>query len=225
MSEAFPNSKVKIVDHPLALAVLTKLRDRRTKQIEFRKGLVKLGRLIGYWITMDFEKKEIEVETPLGVSAKGVYLPEMNRIVIVQILRASMPFVEGLIKVFPNARMGVVSARRVEEKGMTPDKKFDIEIKYVKIPRINSDDILIVADPMFATGSTAVATIDRVLKENGKPKKTILATVISTNIAIKRVLDAFPETLIYTVSIDPELNDKGYIVPGLGDAGDRAFGE
>ncbi len=62
MSEAFPNSKVKIVDHPLALAVLTKLRDRRTKQIEFRKGLVKLGRLIGYWITMDFEKKEIEVE-------------------------------------------------------------------------------------------------------------------------------------------------------------------
>jgi len=135
-----------------------------------------------------------------------------------------MPFVEGMLKVFPAARMGVISARRVEEKGMSDDKRFEIEVRYIKLPRIASDDTVIIADPMFATGSTALRAID-IVKKHGSPKRIILATVISTRIAIERALRADPRVVIYTVAIDPELNDKGYIVPGLGDAGDRAFGE
>lgn len=216
---------VRLVNHPLAQAILTELRDRYTGQIEFRKGLVKLGRLVALRIVEDMEVVERNVTTPLGVEARGIGIPDMDRVVIVQVLRASMPFVEGMIKIFPKARMGVVSARRVEEKGMTEDKRFEVEVKYVKIPRITSRDTLIIADPMFATGSTAVETMRRILEGPEKPKRLVLATVISTRLAIDRVLSAFPDTLIYTVSVDPMINERGYIVPGLGDAGDRAFGE
>ncbi len=216
--------RVKIVTHPLAQAVLTELRDKRTGQVEFRKGLVRIGRLVAYRITEDLDTEEVWVETPLGVKAKGIRIPDIDRIVIVQILRASMPFVEGMLKVFPAARMGVISARRVEEKGMSDDKKFEIEVRYIKLPKITSNDIVVIADPMFATGSTALRAID-IVKKHGNPKRIILATIISTRIAIERALQADPRVVIYTVAIDPKLNEKGYIVPGLGDAGDRAFGE
>lgn len=216
---------LKIVDHPLAKAILTTLRDKNTHQIEFRRGLVRLGILIAYKIVEDFETEKVYVETPLNVKAEGIRLPDMDKIVIVQVLRASMPLVEGMIKIFPAARQGVVSARRVEELGMSEDKWFNIEIKYVKIPKINGDDNLIIADPMFATGSTVIAVMRELEKRNVKPKRLIVATVISTELAIKRLFDKYPHASIYTVSVDPTLNEKGYIVPGLGDAGDRAFGE
>ncbi len=219
------NKQVKIVDHPLAKEILTMLRDENTDQINFRKGLVRLGRLIAYRITEDFDIVKTKVRTPLGIEAEGIKIPDMNNIVIIHVLRASMPLVEGMIKVFPMARQGVVSARRVEEKGMSKEKTFEIEVRYVKIPRIRPEDNLIIADPMFATGSTAMAVTEKVLSRGEKPKRLILATVISTRLGIERFLSKYSEALVYTVSIDPELNEKGYIVPGLGDAGDRAFGE
>ncbi len=217
-------SRVKILEHPLAQSILTELRDKNTGQVEFRKGLVRLGRLMAFRIVEDFETETIYVETPLNVKARGVRIPDLNNIIIVQILRAAMPFVEGMLKIFPAAKMGVISARRIEERGMKPDKTFDIEVKYIKLPKISSENIVIIADPMFATGSTALKALE-IVKERGNPKKIIVATVISTPLAIKRVLDADEKLLVYTVAIDTELNEKGYIVPGLGDAGDRAFGE
>jgi uracil phosphoribosyltransferase len=219
--------EVKVLDHPYIQAVLTVLRDRRTNQIEFRKSLVRIGRAIGYEIVRDFETEEVHVETPLGVVARGVRIKGYENIVIVTVLRAGMPMTEGLVKIFPAARQGVISARRVEEKGMTPDKRFEIEINYVKLPRIGSNDTVIVVDPMVATGSTMEAVL-RILVNRGRAKKYIIAAVITTPIAVERLRKLAEKLSIdvrmYVASIDPELNEHGFIVPGLGDAGDRAFG-
>ncbi|MDT7888177.1 MAG: uracil phosphoribosyltransferase [Desulfurococcales archaeon] len=220
---------VVVVDHPFARAILTTLRDRRTDQINFRKGLVRLGRIIGMEMTKHLDTERVYVETPLGVTAEGVRIPDMDYIVIVNILRAAMPMVEGLIKIFPSARQGIVSARRVEEKGMASSYEFDVEIHYVKIPRIYERDTVIIVDPMFATGSTMVAVVNRVIS-GANPKRLFFATAISTPIAIERLRryldskDLTNRSKLFTVAIDPEINEKGYIVPGLGDAGDRAFG-
>ncbi|MCG2880529.1 MAG: uracil phosphoribosyltransferase [Vulcanisaeta sp.] len=215
--------RVVVVDHPLAQAILTTLRDRNTRQIEFRKGLVRLGRLIAYEIVKSFDVEPVEVETPLGVKARGVRIKDLDHVVIVQVLRAAMPLVEGLVKIFANARMGVVSARRVEESHRPGSLNFEVEVSYVKVPRISNDDILIIADPMLATGSTITTVLRHILKY-GNPKRLIIVSIIATNYGIERVLKEYPSAEIYTVAIDPEINENGYIVPGLGDAGDRAFG-
>jgi uracil phosphoribosyltransferase len=221
---------VTVVDHPLAKAILTSLRDRRTDQIGFRKGLVRLGRIIGMEMTKHLDIEKIYVETPLGVMAEGIRIPDMEHVVIINILRAAMPMVEGLIKIFPSARQGIVSARRVEEKGMGANYSFDVEIHYMKIPKIYERDTLIMVDPMFATGSTMVSVLDRILNMGARPKRIFFTTAISTRVAIDRLrsflLDRklIEKARLFTVAIDPEINDKGYIVPGLGDAGDRAFG-
>lgn len=217
------------IEHPLAKAILAQLRDRRTGQIEFRKGLVRLGRIMGMEMTRHMDVEKIYVETPLGAVAEGIRIPDMDRVVIITILRAAMPMVEGLVKIFPSARQGIVSARRVEEKGMSQGFSFDVEIHYVKIPRMGAEDTLIIADPMFATGSTMASVIERVL-ESPAPKRIFFSTVISTPIAIERLSAALrrrgllERSRLFTVAIDPEVNSRGYIVPGLGDAGDRAFG-
>ncbi len=164
---------VTIVDHPLAQSILTMLRDRRTGQIEFRKGLVRLGgRLMGgYEVARSFPPvSEVEVETPLGARARGgVRLEVGGDVVIIQILRAAMPMVEGLLKVFPMARMGgVISARRREEsheRGGSMD--FQIEMNYVRIPRIGRETTVMIVDPpMLATGSTMLAAM-RAIEERG----------------------------------------------------------
>ncbi|WP_292000572.1 uracil phosphoribosyltransferase [Caldivirga sp.] len=216
--------KVVIVDHPLAQDILTTLRDKGTGQIEFRKGLVRLGRLIGYEIIKSFETYSVEVETPLGVKARGVRIKDVDKVIIVQVLRAAMPMVEGLLKAFPAARIGVVSARRVENTHVPGSMEFQIDIGYYRIPEIHSDDTLIVVDPMLATGSTILSTLDIVYR-HGKPKRTITVHVIGTRYAIERILAKYPNIDVYLVAVDPELNERGFIVPGLGDAGDRAYGE
>lgn len=213
-----------IIDHPLAQDILTTLRDKNTKQIEFRKGLVRLGRLIGYEIIKSFETYSIEVETPLGVKARGVRIKDLDKVIIVQILRAAMPMVEGLLKAFPAARIGVISARRVENTHKPGSLEFQVDVGYYRIPEIRSDDTLIVVDPMLATGSTILTALD-VIYRHGKPKRTITVHVIGTKYAIDRVLARYPDIDIYLVAIDPSLNEEGFIVPGLGDAGDRAYGE
>lgn len=214
--------KTHIVDHPYAQMVLTRIRDWSTGQIEFRKGLVKLGRLLGFEIAKTFPTTKCFVTTPLGVQAEGVEIADIDNVVLVTVLRAAMPLTEGLLKVFPNARQGVVSARRVEEtyKG---GLEFDVEFTYVRIPTIQGREIVIVADPMLATGSTMLKVVSEIHKK-AKPKRLIFATVISTEQAIKRVLSHYPDAEIFTVAVDKQLDERGYIVPGLGDAGDRAFG-
>ncbi len=219
--------KVKVLDHPYIQAVLTVLRDRRTGQIEFRKSLVRIGRAIGFEVIKDFETEEVLVETPLNVRAKGVRICGVDKVVIVTVLRAAWPLVEGLIKIFPQARQGIVSARRVEERGMYGDGRFEVEITYVKLPRIGPEDTVILVDPMIATGSTMEEVLKLVLR-GGRARRYIIVSVIATPHAIDRLSRFCRERGIdltmYTASIDPELNERGYIVPGLGDAGDRAFG-
>jgi len=217
-------SKVKIVSGNYALSVLTKLRDKRTGQIDFRKGLVRLGRVLGLAIYNDMPVRKVKVETPLA-PAEGIEVPDAENVVIITVLRAAMPLTEGLVKIFPSARQGVISARRVEEKGMKPGYVFEIELTYVRIPEIKPEDTVIIADPMLATGSTIVSVLKEVLKK-GKAKKYIVASVIATPVGIEKILENYPniDITIYTVAVDEKINEKGYIVPGLGDAGDRAFG-
>jgi uracil phosphoribosyltransferase len=160
--------------------------------------------------------QEYALETPMA-AARGYRVVDKDRVLIILVLRAAIPFVEGLYKMFPLARTGIVSAWR------GPPPQFSVEINYVKIPPISRTDIVLVADPMLATGHTLVEVARNVL-EHGRPKRLVFLTVVSCPDGIQRIVEAVPEAEIYTCAVDPELNSKGYIVPGLGDAGDRAFG-
>ncbi|MDG6929018.1 MAG: uracil phosphoribosyltransferase [Nitrososphaerota archaeon] len=213
--------RVHVIDHPLAQTILTSLRDRRTDQITFRKGMVKVGRLLGYEIIRRMPVNEVQVETPLGTSAKGISIPDLDRIVIVNVLRAAMPLVEGLLKAFPLARQGVMAVQRVEEKEGVENIR---AVRYfAKTPVINADDTVIIADPMLATGSTILEVMEEVRKA-GSPKKVMITSIISCEYGIARVMSAVPSVELFTLAVDRELNSRGYIVPGLGDAGDRSFG-
>jgi uracil phosphoribosyltransferase len=218
--------ELRIVNRKYSQSILTMLRNKNTSQIDFRKGLVRLGRIIGLEIIEDFETEPIEIETPLGVRTRGVKIRDLENVIIITVLRAAWPLTEGLIKIFYLAKQGVVAARRVEEKGMR-NWEFEVEISYIKTPRITSDNIIVISDVMVATGST-LASVLRELIKRGKAKRYYVASIITTPLAINRLKSVCEELNIdlkmYTVAVDPEVNSKGYIVPGLGDAGDRAFG-
>lgn len=212
-----------LVQKPFTLHILTKLRDYSTDQINFRKNMVRLGRILGYEICNTLDFKLTEVSTPLRVKAYGIEIYDIENIVIINILRAANPLVEGLLKAFPAARQGVIAASRKETEGNTVPKEMDVEIFYEKIPKIRKGiDNVIIADPMIATASTMVKILQIV--HGYDPKRIYIASVIGSVYGIKRILDTYPSVNIFTVSVDPELNNLGYILPGLGDAGDRAFG-
>ncbi|NJE49036.1 uracil phosphoribosyltransferase [Thermococcus sp. 9N3] len=203
-------------DSPFLMEILTELRDERTGPIAFRKGLVKLGRYMAYELTKTMETERVPVKTPLE-ETEGVIVRDRRNVVIITVLRAAIPLMEGLIKVLDHARVGIVSASR----GKAP--KFEIEMNYVKIPEIRPEDTVIVADPMIATGSTLIKVLDEV-KRYGKPKRLIVVGVLAAPEGIERIKSRHPEVEVFVAKVDRELNDKGYILPGLGDAGDRAFG-
>ena len=211
-----------LITHALAKDTLSKLRDVRTEQVAFRKGLVKLGRICGYEIidgAMDTEY--VSIETPLEATT-GERVKGLDRVVIVNVLRAATPFVEGLLKAFPRAKQGIISAGRNEAAGMT-NGEFPIDIDYVKLPEITPADTVIVADPMLATGSTMCAVLDRVLKGQSDPEHLFVLSAVSAPSGLLNVAETVPEADLLTVAIDDRLDDDGFIVPGLGDAGDRAF--
>ncbi|WP_122091077.1 uracil phosphoribosyltransferase [Halalkalicoccus subterraneus] len=211
-----------VITHALARDTLSRLRSVETEQVAFRKGLVKLGRVCGYEIIDgSMETEYVEIETPLETTM-GERVKGLDDVVIVNVLRAATPFVEGLLKAFPRAKQGVISAGRDEEAGMA-EGEFPISIDYVKLPEIREQDTVIVADPMLATGSTMCAVLDRVLENAPEPEHLFVLSAVSAPDGLVRVGEAFPETQLLTVSIDDRLNDDGFIVPGLGDAGDRAF--
>jgi uracil phosphoribosyltransferase len=214
---------VKLVDHPLTRVTLTTLRDKKTSQATFRMGLVQLGHLMGIEIAGTLEYTEIEVETPLGIKAGGISLADAQNVVIVNILRAAMPFVEGLLKALPAARQSVVGAKRIEEGIAAPGYNFRIEMYYSKISRIYPRDTLIIADPMLASGCTIMAVLDEIMVKYS-PKRVVVASVIAAPLGVERIIEKYPEIEIFTVAVDEGLDEHGYIVPGLGDAGDRAFG-
>jgi uracil phosphoribosyltransferase len=208
--------RITVVDHPMVQEQLTLVRDKRSNQVAFRKAIYRLGRYMAYEFLRTMEVQETPVETPLG-PAVGHRVKGNDKIVIILILRAAIPFVEGMYKNFPMARTGIISAWR----GKPPD--FPIDVKYSKLPEIRPDDVVIVADPMLATGHT-LRDVAKLVLAGKNPKRVAFFSVISTRQGIDYVAKEFPEAEFYTCAIDPKLNDHGYIVPGLGDAGDRSFG-
>jgi uracil phosphoribosyltransferase len=213
----------RVVTHALATDVLTGLRDVGTEQVAFRKGLVRLGRICGYEIIDGaMETEYVAVETPL-TETTGERVRGLDDVVIVNVLRAATPFVEGLLKAFPRARQGVISASRDEAGGRTEDGRFPISVDYVKLPAIRPVDTVIVADPMLATGSTMCAVLAEVTADAPDPDHLFALSAVSAPEGLVRVGEQFPDVDLLTVAIDDHLDDDGYIVPGLGDAGDRAF--
>lgn len=212
----------RVVEHSLAKDTLTRLRDADTEPRRFREGLVRIGRICGYELSDEVvETQKTRVQTPL--SETEAVRARDEGIVVVNVLRAATPFVEGILDTLPNARQGVISASR-EESTENQGKGFPVTVEYVKMPEIECDDTVIVADPMLATGSTMSSVLDRIEKvSSGDPDVSVLS-VVSAPEGIERIADGYPEVDQVTVSVDDYLNEDGYIVPGLGDAGDRAFG-
>ncbi|WP_207586602.1 uracil phosphoribosyltransferase [Halomontanus rarus] len=212
-----------LVTHAMAKDTLSRIRDVETEQVEFRKGLVKLGRLCGYEIIDGrMETEYVSIQTPLE-ETMGERVKGLDNVVIINVLRAATPFVEGLLKAFPRARQGVISASRDEEAGRDEDGSFPITVDYVKLPEIGEEDTVIIADPMLATGSTMCSVLEHVIENSADPEHLIVLSAVSAPDGLIRVGEAFPEVDLLTVSIDDYLDDDGFIVPGLGDAGDRAF--
>ncbi|MCC7557566.1 MAG: uracil phosphoribosyltransferase, partial [Methanobacteriaceae archaeon] len=184
--------------------------------VRFRAGVVEIGRLISYEFINTMERDAIKVETPLGV-ANGIKVKNINDVVVISILRAAIPLVDGIMRVFPEAQCGVVGAWRED------NPPFNVKMDYIKIPNLD-DKIVIVADPMLATGNTMNAIL-KAIKKYGKPKRLVLFNIISTDEGIAKITNNHPEIEIYTCSIEKKLSKEGYIIPGLGDAGDIAFGK
>ena len=211
---------VKVLNKKILRHYLTTLRNKKTSCIRFREVIEKVGLLMAYEIAENLEIKEIEIDTPIANSVKGEKLFSLTNTTLVGILRAGLHMVMGALRVLEGAKVGFVSAKRLENSS-SRGKEFEVRIDYVNVPNVE-DEIIIIMDPMLATGSTLVRVIEKLL-DMGRPKMLILASIISTPIAISRVLSRYRDMLIYTVAIDEKLNDRGFIVPGLGDAGDRLY--
>jgi uracil phosphoribosyltransferase len=211
----------RVLAHPLAQHALAVLRDAETDASTFRHQLSRLGRVCGYALAPEYlETSTVDVQTPLATTDG---LRVTDDIVFVAVLRAALPFVEGLVGAVPQARQGVLSASRDEATGMDDSGEFPISVQYVNLPEIHPSDTVVVADPMLATGSTMVAALEAVL-DGSDPETTVVLSAVSAPEGIERVADQFADVEIVTASVDDRLDENGFIVPGLGDAGDRAFG-
>jgi len=207
---------IKIIDHLLVQEKLTLIREENIDRTNFRAGIIDIGRWLAYELANTLEKEDVTVQTPLGTAA-GVEIKCEKDLVVVSVLRAAIPLVEGIMRVFKEAQYGVVGAWRKDEQ------PFPVEVGYFKLPSVD-DKIVVVADPMLATGNTMNAILDRI-QEKGTPRRLVVLNVIASKQGIKCVEDEHPQVEIYTCAVDEKLNEDGYIVPGLGDAGDKAFGK
>ncbi len=218
------HGEASVVTHALAQDTLTRIRAADTDRAEFRSGLERLGHLCGFvLIDTQFETVSVPVDTPL-VETSGTRIAGRDDVVLVSILRAAAPFVHGLQEVFPDTRVGMMSASRDEAAGMTASGTFPVTVRYEKIPVIEPSDTVIVADPMLATGSTMCAVLDRLTSTRQFAELYVLS-VVSAPEGLDMVATDYPSAELVTVSIDDHLDGDGYIVPGLGDAGDRTFGQ
>lgn len=200
---------------------VSELRDVEIQKdsLRFRRNVERIGEIMAYEISKTLEYQRIETQTPLGISATNVHI---DSIVIGTILRAGLVFHHGFLNYFDKAENAFISAYRKYKEN---HESFNIHIEYLASPRID-DKILILADPMLATGGSMYLSYNAMLTK-GKPKHIHIATVISSQQAIDYCVKMFPdaETTIWAAAIDPELDEHAYIVPGLGDAGDLAYGE
>lgn len=206
-------SKVVIMNHPLIQHKLTLIRDKNTGSKDFRELVKEVSMLMGYEVTRDLSLEEIEIETPV-VKTKSKVISG-KKLGIVPILRAGLGMVDGILELVPAAKVGHVGLYR------DPETLKPVEY-YSKFPADIEERDFIVVDPMLATGGSAVAAID-VLKKQGATSIK-LVNLVACPEGIEEVERCHPDVDIYVASIDEKLNDHGYIVPGLGDAGDRLYG-
>jgi uracil phosphoribosyltransferase len=208
-----PDPNVTIVDHPLVQHKLTIMRDVSTPTSTFRQLLRELSLLLAYEVCRDLETELVQITTPLE-TIKAPKL-EGKKLCFVSILRAGNGLLDGMLDLVPSARVGHIGLYR------DPETLQPIEY-YMKLPDKIGDRLCVVVDPMLATGNSAVAAVHR-LKEMGA-SRIKFACLLAAPEGLKVLAEAHPEVPIYTAAVDRELNDHGYILPGLGDAGDRLYG-
>ena len=204
---------VHVIDHPLVQHKLSLMRSKETSTSTFRNLLREISMLLAYEVCRDFPTTSVAIETPIAPTMAP--LLDGKKIVLVSILRAGNGILDGMLQILPSARVGHI--------GLYRDPKTMAAVEYYfKVPDSMTDRDAIVVDPMLATGNSAIAAVDR-LKATG-PRTIKFVCLLTCPEGIRVFHATHPDVPIYTASIDERLNDKGYIVPGLGDAGDRLFG-
>ncbi len=207
------SDRVKVIDHPMVQHKLTLLRDKNTSSKQFRELVKELSLFMGYEATRDFPLQKVEVETPMCKTE--AYEIAGKKVAIVPILRAGLGMVDGILELVPAARVGHIGMYRDPETHEPHEY-------YCKLPQdIELREVLLV-DPMLATGGSALAAIEYLRKAGVKDIK--LLCILTAPEGLEYILDADKDVEIFTCAIDEKLNDHAYIIPGLGDAGDRVFG-
>lgn len=206
-------NNVFIMDHPLIKHKLTLIRDKNTGSKEFREMIGEIAMLMCYEATRDLPLQEVEIETPVGVAKTQVI--SGKKLAFVPILRAGIGMVDGVMELVPAAKVGHIGLYR-DPVTLKPVNY------YCKLPGDIEEREVIVLDPMLATGGSAVAAIDLIKSKGVKNIKFMC--IIAAPEGVKALTDAHPDVTVYCAAKDERLNDNGYIVPGLGDAGDRIFG-
>lgn len=204
--------KINVVDHPFVQDSLTHLRNKDTNLQKFRHHSDKICQLLFAEAIRGLDFKMVEIETPLT----KMQAPQLaDEIIVVPVLRAGLAMLFGAMHLLPKSKIGFVGLERDEQTAIAHEY-------YWKLPQINENSVVIVTDPMLATGGSVAHLIDRVTKEH--PKQIRVVSVISAPEGVKMINQRFPDVGIFTAHLDEKLNEKKYIVPGLGDYGDRYFG-
>ena len=207
------SSKVVVIDHPLIQHKLAMIRDENTGSKHFRELVREVAMLMAYEVTRDLPLEDVEVKTPVAMAKCRRLAGE--KVGIIPILRAGLGMVDGITELYPTARVGHIGLYR------DPETLKPVEY-YCKLPTDLAERELILVDPMLATGGSVVAAIDLVKRKGGRRIK--LLCLIAAPEGIKVVHDSHPDVDIYVAAVDDYLNEHAYIIPGLGDAGDRLFG-
>lgn len=205
--------KVHVFDHPLIQHKLTYIRDKKTGTKEFRELVDEVATLMAYEITRDLPLMDVEIETPVQKSNSKVLAGK--KLGIIPILRAGIGMVDGILNLIPAARVGHIGLYR------DPETLQPVEY-YVKLPSDVSERELILVDPMLATGGSAIEAVNSLKKRGAKNIRFMC--LIAAPEGVKAMTEAHPDVDVFIAALDEKLDEKGYIVPGLGDAGDRLFG-
>lgn len=208
-------SKLVVIDHPLVQHKMAMLRDKDLGTKGFRELVNEITMFLGYEVTRDLSMEEVEIETPLVKTTQKVIAGK--KLAIAPILRAGLGMVDGMLLLMPAAKVGHIGMFRDEET-LQPEEYF------FKMPQDIEEREVIVVDPMLATGGSAIMAIDSLVKRNVKAESIKFVCLVAAPEGVKALQDAYPEVDIFSGALDEKLNEDGYILPGLGDAGDRLFG-